>query len=90
MLPATNHKMGQRGTTNTLLNFGEGIHSPAGRLGAVGYLVGEPNRGLALAFHMMNVEANALRVGMGQTSPDTPAICTHCSTRRSVRRAPGA
>ena len=38
--------MGYRGTTNTLLNFGEGVHTPGGRPGAVGYLVGEEHRGL--------------------------------------------
>lgn len=65
-LAGLNHKMGQRGITNTLLNFGEGIHSPGGQAGAVGYLVGEPNRGLAYMFHMMN-EAR-IAVGMGATS----------------------
>nr|WP_297401275.1 acyl-CoA dehydrogenase [uncultured Marinobacter sp.] len=48
------HKMGYRGTTSTMLNFGE-------QEGAVGYLVGEPNNGLAAMFHMMN-EA---RIGVG-------------------------
>jgi butyryl-CoA dehydrogenase len=61
VLAGLNHKMGFRGTTNTLLNFGEGVHRPGGRPGAVGYLVGEENRGLAYMFHMMN-EA---RVGVG-------------------------
>jgi alkylation response protein AidB-like acyl-CoA dehydrogenase len=56
-----NHKMGYRGTVNTLLNFGEGVYLPGGARGAIGYLVGEPNRGLAYMFHMMN-EA---RVGIG-------------------------
>ncbi len=56
-----NHKMGFRGTTNCLLNFGEGTHRPGGQEGAVGYLVGEPHRGLAIMFHMMN-EA---RIGVG-------------------------
>ncbi|HAM20672.1 MAG TPA: acyl-CoA dehydrogenase [Actinobacteria bacterium] len=65
-LAGLNHKMGQRGITNTLLNFGEGIHSPGGQAGAIGYLVGEPNRGLAYMFHMMN-EAR-IAVGMGATS----------------------
>ena len=60
-LAGLNHKMGYRGTTNTLLNFGEGAYSPGGEPGAVGYLVGEPHRGLACMFHMMN-EA---RVGVG-------------------------
>ncbi|MBI1397270.1 MAG: acyl-CoA dehydrogenase [Betaproteobacteria bacterium] len=53
-LAGLNHKMGYRGTTNCVLNFGENE-------GAVGYLVGEPNKGLACMFHMMN-EA---RVGVG-------------------------
>ena len=48
-----NHKMGQRGISNTVLNFD----------GAVGYLVGEPHRGSVYMFHMMN-EAR-LGVGMG-------------------------
>src|SRR5690554_3658910 len=48
------HKMGYRGTTSTMLNFGEAA-------GAVGYLVGSPHQGLAAMFHMMN-EA---RIGVG-------------------------
>ncbi|MDN7933388.1 acyl-CoA dehydrogenase [Burkholderia metallica] len=61
-LAGLNHKMGYRGTTNCLLNFGEGTrHRPEGRPGAIGYLVGEPNHGLAYMFHMMN-EA---RIGVG-------------------------
>ena len=61
VLAGLNHKMGYRGTANTLLNFGEGRYRPGGRAGAVGYLVGEPHRGLAYMFHMMN-EA---RIGVG-------------------------
>jgi alkylation response protein AidB-like acyl-CoA dehydrogenase len=60
-LAGLNHKMGYRGTVNTMLNFGEGRYQPLGRSGAVGYLVGEPNQGLACMFHMMN-EA---RIGVG-------------------------
>lgn len=57
-----NHKMGQRGTSNCMLNFGEGsTHRPAGQAGAIGYLVGELGKGLAIMFHMMN-EA---RIGVG-------------------------
>ena len=63
VLAGLNHKMGYRGITNTLLNFGEGKFTPGGTPGAVGYLVGEPNRGLACMFHMMN-EAR-IGVGMG-------------------------
>ncbi|MGR3911571.1 acyl-CoA dehydrogenase [Burkholderia sp. SR8] len=62
VLAGLNHKMGYRGTTNCLLNFGEGTrHRPHGRAGAIGYLVGKPNHGLASMFHMMN-EA---RIGVG-------------------------
>ncbi|MGK5671561.1 acyl-CoA dehydrogenase [Micromonospora sp. URMC 106] len=66
VLVGLNHKMGYRGTTNTLLNFGEGVHRPGGRPGAVGYLVGEPHQGLAQMFHMMN-EAR-IGVGAGATA----------------------
>lgn len=60
-LAGLNHKMGNRGTTNCLLNFGEGRHLPGGRSGAVGYLVGREGQGLINMFHMMN-EA---RIGVG-------------------------
>ncbi|WP_288432862.1 acyl-CoA dehydrogenase [uncultured Deinococcus sp.] len=56
VLAGLNHKMGYRGTTNTLLNFGEGGET-------VGELVGEAGRGLGYMFHMMN-EAR-IGVGMG-------------------------
>jgi butyryl-CoA dehydrogenase len=61
VLAGLNHKMGYRGTTNTLLNFGEGAHRPGGEPGAVGHLVGEEHRGLACMFHMMN----GARIGVG-------------------------
>ena len=60
-LAGLNHKCGWRGTTNTLLNFGEGKFPVNGQAGAVGYLVGEAGKGLACMFHMMN-EA---RIGVG-------------------------
>ncbi len=60
-LAGLNHKCGWRGTTNTLLNFGEGRFQPGGRAGAIGYLVGQPGQGLRCMFHMMN-EA---RIGVG-------------------------
>ena len=56
-----NHKMGYRGTTNTVLNFGEGNFTPGGLPGAKAFLVGEPHKGLDYMFHMMN-EA---RIGVG-------------------------
>jgi alkylation response protein AidB-like acyl-CoA dehydrogenase len=60
-LAGLNHKLGWRGTTNTLLNFGEGKFPVDGEAGAVGYLVGRPHEGLRCMFHMMN-EA---RIGVG-------------------------
>ncbi len=56
-LAGLNHKMGQRGTANCLLNFGESGET-------LGYLIGEPDRGLEYMFHMMN-EA---RIGVGHAS----------------------
>jgi alkylation response protein AidB-like acyl-CoA dehydrogenase len=60
-LAGLNHKLGYRGTTNTLLNFGEGKYPVCGAAGAIGYLVGQPGEGLRCMFHMMN-EA---RIGVG-------------------------
>jgi alkylation response protein AidB-like acyl-CoA dehydrogenase len=60
-LVGLNHKLGWRGTTNTLLNFGEGKYPVQGKAGAIGYLVGRPHEGLRCMFHMMN-EA---RIGVG-------------------------
>src|SRR3990172_7825392 len=54
VLAGLNHKMGYRSAVNCVLNFGE-------KDGAVGTLVGEPDKGLACMFHMMN-EA---RIGVG-------------------------
>jgi butyryl-CoA dehydrogenase len=78
VLAGLNHKCGWRGTTNTLLNFGEGqfpvrpgqagVACGAGLdgqgAGAVGYLVGQPGKGLQCMFHMMN-EA---RIGVGMAA----------------------
>ncbi len=55
-LAGLNHKMGQRGSANTFLKFGE-----AGD--CHGFLVGKENQGLAAMFHMMNEER--IGVGMG-------------------------
>ena len=56
-LGGLNHKMGQRGTTNCLLNFSDGGDT-------IGTLVGAEGQGLACMFHMMN-EA---RLGVGHTA----------------------
>ena len=74
-LAGLNHKLGNRGIPNTLLNFGEGKYPVRGNVsgggldgrgaGAIGYLVGQPHEGLRCMFHMMN-EAR-IAVGMGAT-----------------------
>lgn len=56
-LAGLNHKMGHRGTTNCILNFGESGDT-------LGYLLGEENQGLMTMFHMMN-EA---RIGVGMSA----------------------
>ncbi len=53
------HKMGGRAQTSTALSFGD-------KDGAVGYLVGEENKGLSYMFHMMN-EARILVGTSGAT-----------------------
>jgi alkylation response protein AidB-like acyl-CoA dehydrogenase len=65
VLAGLNHKMGYRGTVNTLLNFGEGRFRPQRAAGAIGYRVGAPGQGLPVMFHMMN-EAR-IGVGLGAT-----------------------
>jgi alkylation response protein AidB-like acyl-CoA dehydrogenase len=54
-----NHKMGYRGISNCLLNFGENT-------GAIGWLVGQEGDGLRQMFTMMN-EAR-ISVGLGATA----------------------
>ncbi|EXL03607.1 acyl-CoA dehydrogenase [Aquamicrobium defluvii] len=58
LLAGLNHKMGWRGITNTVLNFGDNGECQ-------GFLVGEENRGLEYMFVMMN-EAR-ISVGTGAT-----------------------
>ncbi len=53
------HKMGYRGTTSTMLSFGE-------KTGAKAFLIGEPQKGLQYMFQMMN-EAR-IGVGIGAVS----------------------
>lgn len=70
-LAGLNHKMGYRGTTNTVLDFGGGRYRPQGQAGAIGTLIGEENRGLAYMFQMMNEARIAVGAGaaaLGYTS----------------------
>ncbi|MES2956615.1 MAG: acyl-CoA dehydrogenase [Pseudomonadota bacterium] len=61
VIAGLNHKLGYRGTSNALLNFGEGRFKPDDKAGAIGYRVGAAGDGLRCMFHMMN-EA---RIGVG-------------------------
>ncbi|MBT2300136.1 acyl-CoA dehydrogenase [Variovorax paradoxus] len=84
-LAGLNHKLGWRGTTNTLLNFGEGKFPVDGKAGAVGYLVGEPGKGLHCMFHMMN-EA---RIGVGTAATMLGMAGYHASLDYAKNRPQG-
>jgi butyryl-CoA dehydrogenase len=84
-LAGLNHKLGWRGTTNTLLNFGEGKFPVGGKAGAVGYLVGEPGKGLHCMFHMMN-EA---RIGVGTAATMLGMAGYHASLDYARNRPQG-
>lgn len=84
-LAGLNHKCGWRGTTNTLLNFGEGRYPVNGAAGAVGYLVGQPGEGLRCMFHMMN-EA---RIGVGMAATMLGMAGYHASLDYAKNRPQG-
>ena len=90
-LAGLNHKCGWRGTTNTLLNFGEGKYpvpsTGSGRAepGAIGYLVGQPGEGLRCMFHMMN-EA---RIGVGMAATMLGMAGYHASLDYARNRPQG-
>jgi len=84
-LAGLNHKCGWRGTTNTLLNFGEGKYPVKGEAGAVGYRVGQPGKGLHCMFHMMN-EA---RIGVGMAATMLGMAGYHASLDYAKNRPQG-
>ncbi|PKO42050.1 MAG: acyl-CoA dehydrogenase [Betaproteobacteria bacterium HGW-Betaproteobacteria-3] len=93
-LAGLNHKLGWRGTTNTLLNFGEGKYPVRGEqgggldghgAGAIGYLVGSPGKGLHCMFHMMN-EA---RIGVGMAATMLGMAGYHASLDYARHRPQG-
>lgn len=71
-------KMGQRGYVTTHLVFGD-------QDDCVGWLVGEPNKGLACMFQMMN-EA---RIGVGQTAASVAMAAYHASLQYAQERSQG-
>ncbi len=48
------HKLGIKASPTCVLSFGEGVHQVGDADGAVGYLLGEEQRGMATMFTMMN------------------------------------
>lgn len=90
VLAGLNHKMGYRGTTNTLLNFGEGKFTPDGKPGAIAYLVGEPHKGLSYMFHMMNEARIGVGLGAAALGYTGYLHALEYARERKQGRAPGA
>ena len=97
VLTGINHKMGWRGTVNTAPSFGSGAFTPGGEPGAVGYLVGEPHRGLSYMFTMMNearigVGTGGHRAGLHRL-PEVAGLCALAAAGPTVgvdpERSPG-
>ncbi|MCB1382580.1 MAG: acyl-CoA dehydrogenase [Notoacmeibacter sp.] len=85
-----NHKMGYRGTTNCLLNFGEGTaFRPFGKAGAVGYLIGEAGEGLAIMFLMMNEARIGVGLGAAAQAWRGFLLSAQYASERLQGRAPG-
>ena len=78
-LAGLNHKMGYRGTVNTVKGFGGDLHTPGTRPASNVENVGEPGTGLAAMFRMMN-EA---RIGVGMGA----AAIGYTGYRKSLRYA---
>lgn len=77
------HKMGGRGQTSTALSFGE-------KDGAVGYLVGEENRGLSYMFHMMNEARVMVGTGAASTALTGYQYSLHYARERPQGRLPSS
>lgn len=82
-LVGLNHKMGYRGTVNTLLNFGENDACHA-------ELIGEPHRGLAYMFHMMNEARISVGVGAAMLGVAGYLYSLDYARTRPQGRLPGA
>ncbi len=55
------HKLGIKASPTAVLQFGDGnVAKPGGAVGAIGAIVGEPNRGLEYMFIMMNAARYAV------------------------------
>ncbi|HCN45935.1 MAG TPA: acyl-CoA dehydrogenase [Pseudomonas sp.] len=75
------HKMGIKASATCVMNFD----------GAVGYLVGEPNRGLAAMFTMMNYERLSIGIqGNGCAEASYQSAVAYARDRLQSRAATGA
>lgn len=77
------HKFGYRNTTSTVLNFGE-------RDGAVGYLVGEANKGLSYMFQMMNEARIGVALGASALAYQSYLHALDYARERPQGRLPGS
>lgn len=77
-LAGLNHKMGQRGSVNTFLKFGE-------QGDCYGELVGEAHQGLGYMFHMMNEE----RIGVGMGAVQQGSVGYQYSLKYARERRQG-
>ena len=77
------HKMGYRNTTSTVLSFGE-------RDGAVAYLVGEANKGLAYMFQMMNEARIGVALGASALAYQSYIHALDYARERPQGRLPGS
>ncbi|MDR5859466.1 acyl-CoA dehydrogenase [Halomonas eurihalina] len=77
---ALEHKMGIHGSPTCVLSFGE-------REGAIGYLVGEPGRGLNHMFTMMNAARHKVGIqGIGVAERACQQALAYAQERRQGRR----
>ncbi|WP_275286872.1 acyl-CoA dehydrogenase [Halomonas elongata] len=77
---ALEHKMGIHGSPTCVLSFGEGE-------GAIGYLVGEPGRGLNHMFTMMNAARHKVGIqGIGVAERACQQALAYARERRQGRR----
>lgn len=76
------HKLGCRNTTSTVLSFGE-------KDGAVGYLVGEANKGLAYMFQMMNEARIGVALGASALAYQSYVHALDYARERPQGRLPG-
>lgn len=77
------HKHGYRNTTSTVLSFGE-------QGGAVGYLMGEANKGLSYMFQMMNEARIGVALGASSLAYQSFIHALDYARQRPQGRLPGA